>query len=236
MMMAAQLPLQFEFKPDYTFDNFLAANNQEIIAHLQRSIAGKGETQIFIWGAQGEGKTHLLQACCQLAQQQQQRAFYMPLQINNLPAPEILDGLEHVPILCIDNIEQIAGHKIWENALFNFYNRHKDSGHSLILASRMSPSSLSIKLPDLKTRLNWGLTLKLQQLDDEDKIAVVIAKAKQQGLDVSPQIGRFLLNHCARDLHSLWQVLEIIDHATLAAKRKLSIPFLKKILDQSHEH
>ena len=234
--MALQLPLQFEFKPDYTFNSFFAAKNQEIVSHLQRSIDGGGESQIVIWGNQGEGKSHLLHACCQFARQQQQSAFYLPLAADDHASPKILEGLENVMLVCLDNIDRICGHDAWENALFNFYNRQRDNNHKLILASQMAPDALPIKLPDLKTRLSWGLTLKLQQLDDHEKVTVMIIKAKQQGLEISPQVGQFLLNHYARDLPSIWKILDKIDHATLAAKRKLTIPFVKQIMDEVNEY
>ncbi|MEY3190127.1 MAG: DnaA regulatory inactivator Hda, partial [Pseudomonadota bacterium] len=58
-----------------------------------------------------------------------------------------------------------------------------------------------------------------------------IFKAAKMGFEISPQAGRFLLTHCNRDLSSLWTLLIKLDKASLAEKRKLTIPFLKKILN-----
>lgn len=234
--MAQQLPLDFEFRANQTFNDFFPGTNQEIVTHLQRCIAGQGEQQIFLWGKSGQGKSHLLQACCHQAQNQNLSSFYFDLSNTELPDPSILSGLDEYDVVCFDNIERIAGNTDWELAFFNFFNQHRDRGHKLIVSASSAPNDIAIQLPDLKTRLNWGLSLKIQPLTDSDLIAALIFKANQMGFEIAPQAGRFLLTHYDRDLTSLWALLEKLDKASLAAKRKLTIPFLKQILDEeSHD-
>ena len=236
MTVAEQLPLHFEFRANQTFDDFFPGINQEIINHLQKSIAGNGEQQLFIWGAPGLGKSHLLQACCHQAQSQKRSSFYFALSPVELPDPALLIGLDKFDIVCFDDIEHIAGNPAWELAFFNFFNQHRDQGRRLIVSASCPPNNIAIQLPDLKTRLNWGLTLKIQPLVDSDRITALIFKANQMGFEISQQAGRFLLTHYDRDLSSLWVLLKKLDRASLAAKRKLTIPFLKQILDEeSHD-
>lgn len=234
MTLIKQLPLQFEFRANQTFNDFFAGSNLEVITHLQNSSAGVGERQVFIWGESGLGKSHLLQACCQQAQSLKRASFYFSLSPLYLPDPELLAGLDKFDVVCFDNIQHIAGNQTWELAFFNFYNLHRDQGHTLILSATMPPNTMPIQLPDLKTRINWGLTLKLQALSDEDKITALVFKAEQMGFEISPQAGRFLLTHYDRNLSSLWGLLTQLDRASLAAKRKLTIPFLKQFLNASH--
>lgn len=229
--MAQQLPLHFEFRANQTFNDFFPGINQEIVTHLQQCIAGVGEQQVFLWGKPGQGKTHLLQACCHQAQSQNLSSFYFDLSNARLPDPLMLSGLDEYDVVCFDNVEHIAGNADWELAFFNFFNQHRDSGHKLIVSAASAPSDIGIQLPDLKTRLNWGLTLKIQSLADNERIAALIFKADQMGFEIAPQVGRFLLTHYDRDLASLWTLLEKLDKASLAAKRKLTLPFLKQILD-----
>lgn len=231
--MAEQLPLHFEFRANQTFNDFFPGPNQEIITHLQQTVTGAGEQQLFLWGPAGQGKSHLLQACCHLAQEQKLSTFYFDLSISPLPATSMLNGLEEVELVCFDNIETIAGNREWELAFFNFFNRHRERDHKLILSADCPPHYLTIGLPDLKTRLNWGLTLKLQPLSDNDKIAALIFKADHLGFEISPQAGQFLLTHHARDLNALWLLLDKLDRASLAAKRRLTLPFLRKILSDT---
>ncbi|MBL6987811.1 MAG: DnaA regulatory inactivator Hda [Methylobacter sp.] len=234
--MAQQLPLHFEFRANQTFEDFFPGTNQEIVTHLQQCIAGLGELQIFLWGKSGLGKSHLLQACCHMAQNHKLSSFYFDLANIQLPDPAILSGLDEYDVVCFDNIERIAGNAAWELAFFNFFNQHRDRGHKLIVSACSAPNDLAIQLPDLRTRLNWGLTLKMQPLTDNDRVAALIFKADHMGFEIAPQAGRFLLTHYDRDLSSLWALLEKLDKASLAAKRKLTIPFLKQILDeQSHD-
>ena len=237
MTITRQVPVHFEFRANQTFDDFFPGTNLEIINHLQTSIAGNGERQIFLWGQSGLGKSHLLQACCQQAQSLQLSSFYFALSSLELPDPELLTGLDKFDVVCFDNIEHIAGNQAWELGFFNFFNLHRDQGHTLILSAACPPDEIAIQLPDLKTRLNWGLTLKIQPLCDTDRITALIFKAGQMGFEISPQAGRFLLTHYDRDLSSLWALLTKLDRASLAAKRKLTIPFLKQILnEESRDH
>ena len=228
--MAEQIPLDFEFTTNQTFNNFFS--HQEIITHIQQCINGPGEQQIFLWGLPGLGKTHLLQACCHQAQTLNLSSFYFDLlKASTIDPSMMLDGLDECTVVCFDNLEAIAGQVQWEQAFFNFFNRHRERGHKLLLSAHSLPNDLGIQLPDLKTRLNWGLTLKLQPLSDEDTITALTLKARQMGFEITPKIGRFLLTHYHRDAAALWALLEKLDKASLAAKRKLTLPFLKQILN-----
>ncbi|WP_394754173.1 DnaA regulatory inactivator Hda [Crenothrix sp.] len=229
--MAEQLPLHFEFRANQTFNDFFVGGNQEIVNHLQRCIAGSGEQQIFLWGQSGQGKSHLLQACCHEAQQRGLSSFYYDLSPANLTDIDVFNGIEGCDLVSFDNIEHIAGHADWELAFFNFFNQQRDLGHKLILSASCSPSLIDVQLNDLKTRLNWGLALKLQSLSDQDRINALIFKADKMGIDISPAAGHFLLAHYHRDLESLWELLDTLDRASLIAKRKLTRPFLKQILN-----
>ena len=228
--MAEQIPLQFDLKAEQSFASFYTASHQEIVQQLTATSSGKGEQQLYLWGKQGAGKSHLLQACCLHAHQHQRTAFYLALDKNKLPATDILNGLETFDLICIDNINNCAGNSAWELGLFNFYNQHRENNHQLIVAAHCPPSYLAIELPDLKTRMNWGLTLKLQELVDTEQIAALTFKANKLGFEISPQVGDFLAKHYARDLPALWHLLPKLEKATLIAKRKLTVPFLKQIL------
>jgi DnaA family protein len=225
-----QVPLQFEFQSNLTFSSFFAGHNAEILAQLQALAGDANEQQIFIWGEQGSGKTHLLQACCQQAKQSGKDPFFLQFSTDNLPSPKLLDGLEDMDLVCFDGMHCIAGHTEWETALFAFYNSHRQNNHKLLLSADCPPKYLGFDLPDLKTRMSWGLTLKIQSLRDDQIIDALTFKAHFLGFDIPANVGRFLLNHYVHDLPALWLLLEKIDRATLAAQRKLTIPFLKQIL------
>lgn len=232
MIAASQIPLHFEFRANQTFGDFFPGGNGEMINHLHHCIAGSGEPFVFLWGGAGLGKSHLLHACCHEAQKRNLSSFYFDFANSEKADPDLLKGLEDCDLVCFDNIEHMAGKPDWEIALFNFFNQHRDLGHKLIVSSVRAPGALAIRLADLKTRLNWGLILKIKTLDENDRVSALIFKARQMGLEISPQAGRFLLNHSDRDPASLWSLLEKLDQASLSAQRKLTIPFLKLILNK----
>lgn len=232
--MPAQFPVQFEFQSNQSFSTFYPGNNEEIINQLKQLFINN-EQQIFLWGGCGTGKTHLLQAICQEANNFARTSFYYSLKANDLPDPTILDGLENFDLVCFDNIEQIAGNTEWELTFFNFFNLHRDGNKKLVLSASCPPRFLAIQLPDLKTRMSWGLTLKLQSLTDEQQLNALIYRANDLGFEIPVRVGQFLITHYARDLPSIWILLDKIEQATLAAKRKLTIPFLKQIMAEQEK-
>ncbi len=231
--MARQQPLQFTYNTDTNFASYHAGDNQELVQQLQLCSSGNGEQQILIWGQQGQGKSHLLQACCHASHNHGHSNFYLALAKIQADDPSILSGLENIKLICIDDIQVIAGNTAWEQAFFRFYNQHREQGNHLIIASSVAPAKLNIALPDLKTRLAWGQCIKINAMNDEQRIAALAMKAKTMGLEITPKTGQFLLSRYARDFPSLWTLLEKIDYATLAAQRKPTIPLIKEILKQN---
>ncbi|MEQ1637875.1 MAG: DnaA regulatory inactivator Hda [Methylococcales bacterium] len=231
--MAVQLPVQFEFNTLQTFHNFYPGCNQELISHLQEAITKGNEQLIFVWGEAGLGKSHLLHASCQFAYELRRSSFIVSLNPEQLPDASILEDLDAIEFVCVDNIDAIAGVSEWEQAFFNFFNRHRDKDQHLILSAASPPNYLTVQLADLKTRLNWGLTLKLKALTPADSLGALNFKADSLGFEISPQVGRFLLTHFARDLPSLWALLDRLDQMSLAAKRKLTLPFLRQLIKTS---
>lgn len=230
--MGTQLSLQFEFQTNLTFASFFPGNNAEIVNQLLGMAGDGAEQQIYLWGEHGSGKSHLLQACCQQAKIEGKDPFFLAFDADNLPPTKILEGLENIELVCFDDIQNIAGHAEWERALFAFYNSHRQNNYKLLVAADCPPKYLSFELLDLKTRMAWGLTLKIRALHHEQMIEALTFKAHYLGFEIPPKVGQFLLGHYVQDLPSLWALLEKIDKATLAAQRKLTIPFLKKILTE----
>lgn len=228
--MSIQFPLQFEFQANKGFDSFYPGSYSEIIEELHQLISGEGERQVFLYGDEGYGKSHLLQASCQLAHQKGMNPFYYPFNKRKLPTLDMFEGLEQVKLVCFDDIDEIAGLLDWEQAFLNFFEQHLEKNHRLILTAQIHPDDLEVKLPDLKRHLLNGLVLKLKPLADEESVSALICKASHMGLTITPKVGHFLLSHYANDLPSLWILLEQLDKATLSAQRKLTIPFLKQIL------
>jgi DnaA family protein len=224
--MHPQIPLPFKLQEGFNFDNFVATDNQLII----QSLKTLDEPFIFLWGDEGTGKTHLLQATCQQQTLLGKTASYLPFKEWISLSPDILDGMANVDLICIDDIHLAFRNPHWEEALFNLFNQIKQAAGLLVVSSTLSPQQSSIQLNDLKSRLNSGLALNLTPLSDESTIQAMQARALQLGLELNRDTANYILTRFPRNLSTLWRLLGQLDHASLAAQRKLTIPFVKSTL------
>lgn len=229
--MPEQIPLHFAFNPELSFQRYHPGINAEAVRHLMASAQGQGEPLIFLWGESGVGKTHLLNACCREASPLGLSISYLPLSILADHGPQVLEGLEYQDMVCIDDLESVAGRVEWEVALFHLFNEARQRQGVLILSATQPPTQIPITLADLKTRYAWGLTLRLHALPEDDIPLVLELHAHSLGLELTPQVIQFLLTRFPRDLNYLGELLRELDKATLAAKRKLTIPFIKTYLE-----
>lgn len=225
-----QLPLSLNLRDDAIFDNFFAGSNALVIDVLKSFIVRETEQFIYCYGESGSGRTHLLQACCHLANQNEKTIFYLPLSQYVDFSPEILQALEQFQIVCIDDVDAVVGNRAWEEALFHFYNRARDQKTTLLVSAACAPKQLTCVLPDLQSRLAWGLTLEIKNLTDDEKIGVLQLRATFRGFQLSDDVAGYLIHHCSRNMRDLFSLLEKLDHASLIAKRKITIPFVKMII------
>ena len=229
--MNQQLALAIQLKNKADLSDFCWSQNTILKHALELTFAGSGERFFYLWGSVGSGKSHLLQGICQNYAEQGTSVIYLPLSILKEWGPESLEGLSNQSVIAIDDIDSIAGLPEWENALFDLYNQVYDNEHSVLLTSNnTAPSASVIKLADLRSRLNWGLTLQLKELDDANKTTVLQAQARKRGFDLPEAVALFLIHRCTRNMHDLQNILDQLDQESLAAQRKITIPFVKSIL------
>ena len=225
-----QLALAIQLNDDATLANFCWGENTLLQQQLLSALNSGPDRLIYLWGPPGSGKSHLLQACCQIVEAHQTTS-YLPLKALNEWGPDVLEGIENHTLICIDDIDVIANDARWEEALFHFYNRIRDQEQSvLIISGQLPPANLTIRLPDLRTRLGWGLVAQLHELDDTDKINTLQLHANKRGFELTTSVAQFLLNPCARNMHDLHTLLNRLDEASLIAQRKVTIPFVKETL------
>jgi len=259
-VVTEQIPLRFGWRDGFSFENYFVAdsfanaaegslintaegsltnyaegslkNNAEAVHHVQRAaVTDVGAEQfVFVWGSTSVGKSHLLQAACQQAAEEQRAVAYLPMTELIDLSPEIFDGLEQLSLVCVDDVQLIAGETEWEEGLFHFYNRVRDAGGTLLVTADVAPSALKVKLPDLQSRLCWGPVLQLNELDDAGKIAALQLRAKGRGFELSNEVAQFLMRRSSRDMASLFALLDKLDEASLVQQRKLTIPFVRGLI------
>ncbi len=224
--MAAQIPLPLALTGSATFDTFVAGANGALVETLRRG----SEPFVYLAGGAGSGKSHLLQAACHAAHGAGGRCAYLPLGSGPGLAPEVLEGLEALELVCLDELEAVAGDPGWERALFRFYNAMRERGGRLYAAARAVPDALDVRLPDLASRLAWGPVFRLHPLADADLARALVLRARARGLELPPEVADYLLRRCPREPAALFALLERLDEASLAAQRRLTIPFVRRLL------
>jgi len=214
------------------FEDYVPGSNQNVVFALQELLRSPGAC-LFIRGPQGSGKSHLLNATCNLAQEQGQRAFYIALGHAPEMSAEGLAGLEEMDLVCIDDIDRVAGKPVWENALFHFFNRLRARHGRLVTSSSQPLSALQFQLPDLASRLAWGLRLQLEPLDDTGKVEVLRRRVSALGIVLPSGVAHYLLSRGSRDMVSLLASLEAIRVAALTGKRKITLALARGVLANS---
>jgi DnaA family protein len=233
-----QLPLGFEPGELFTFDSFVAGKNAVAVGLAQQMAASgysgsaKSEQQLYIWGETGMGKSHLLQASCNLAAKKQRTVCYLTQdEILNQPK-DIFDGLEQIELVCLDDIEAWLLDPSWEIALFDLINRMRENSSCLMLASSQSPDEDFVKLPDLRSRLAWGPVFHLQDISDKEKYRALNYRARQNGLELPENVADYLMKRYPRDMFGLFERLSVLDKASMAMQRRLTIPLVKSVFSE----
>lgn len=228
-----QLPLGVKLRDEATFDSYHSGPNGPVIAAL-RMLADPTQAPLerclYLWGAPDSGRSHLLQAACHRMAEAGALAMYLPLREVMDHGPELLDGMEEVDLLCLDDLDVLAGHADWEEALFHLYNRLQQREGRLLVAAMAAPRNLDLQLPDLTSRLGWGLVFQLHGLDDEGKQKMLKMRAERRGLQLPDEVARYILSRGARGMSELFAALEQLDQASLQAQHRLTIPFVKRVM------
>ncbi len=224
-----QLTLNVQLRDEATLDNFLCATPvQALLLAIQAQLGITGEPIIYLFGPADTGKSHLLQAACHLAGN---GALYLPLsELSSYSPDEVLQGMENMSLVCLDDLDAVLGNEDWERALFHFYNRARQAGCRLLVSANAAPRALAVDLPDLRSRLSWGVVYQLDVSSDETKQEILSFRAARRGLQLSPEVASYIVTRAPRGLGNLLALLDHLDAASLAEKRPLSIPFVKEQL------
>lgn len=229
-MSGRQLPLEVRLRDSARFENFHAGDNRELIDQLQRMAAGDGERLCYCWSAAGHGRTHLLQAACHAARKTGRSAMYVDLNQSEQLSPAVLDGLAGVDLVCLDDIQAIMGDAGWEEALFVCFNALRDAGAGLLVSADRAPARLTLALADLRSRLEWGLVYQVRPLTDAQRLQALQLRARARGFDLPDDTARYLMLRVPRAMPALFDLLEALDTASLAARKRLTVPFVKEVL------
>lgn len=230
--MTVQLPLSLRWPRRQRFEHFHAGINAPAVAAVRALAAQQGAPWLYLSGPAGSGKSHLLLAACQAASEAGRSVQYLPLKTLRDHAT-VIRGVAGSEFLALDNLDALAGERDAEHALFDLYNRARAEGTALIFAAESALTSLPITLPDLRSRLGACTQFALKPLDDMERREVLKSQAALRGIELDDTVLDWLFARYVRDLGALLDLLDRLDQASLAAQRRITVPFLRTFLREA---
>lgn len=224
-----QLALPFPLAPHASFATFVPCGDSPVLAQVTDTVSGSG-APVWVWGGTGTGKSHLLQAACRAADAAGRRAMYLPLGHPDVSEPQLLRELDEVAYLALDDLHCVVGEPEWERALFRLVDGAPAAGVRLLMAATVPPAGAAWGLPDLGSRASAAVVFRLEALSDEERLRALIRHATHRGLVLPETAARYLLERVGRDMRTLCTWLERLDRASLAAQRRLTVPFIRSQL------
>lgn len=217
-----QLPLQLGSGPAQSFENFAVGANAAAVGAVRAASASS--TPLYLWGAAGAGKTHLLRALVREATAQGRRvgAFDSSLEV---PWP----WGEGVDLVLLDGCDDFDAAR--QHAAFALFVEAATHGVPVVAAGRLPPIDLPVR-EDLRTRLGWGPVFQLLPLAEAEMRVTLQREAGRRGIALSDDVTGYLLTRFARDLGSLMALLDALDEFALSEQRAVTVPLLKRMLTE----
>ena len=222
-----QIPLPVSISEYMTFESFHSSSNKVVID----SIKDYKNKLLWIAGLKGSGKTHILQATINYMDNGINRLLYLPMRESKDFTPDILDNLDQFDLVAIDDIENVIGDFSWEEQLLILYEELIHTKSRILISSSDTPQGLSFKLPDLASRFSLGLVDRLKPMNEEQMIEAISLHAKVRGFNLPQDVAKYLISRVPRDVSVLVDIIKLLDYESLSKQRKLTIPFIKTVLD-----
>lgn len=220
-----QIPLALVGAPEPDFDHFVVGANALVLAALR--TPAPGAAPVYLWGGPGCGKSHLLAALARQVRQQGGRCgCFSAAQ----PVPWTFD--EGWSLIVIDDADRLD--EAQQHAAFRLFIEAASHGTWVVSAGACPPVDLPVR-EDLRSRFGWGPVHQVQPLGDADLAQALHAEAQRRQIPLNAELLSYLQTRFARDLRSLKQLLERLDDFSLAERRAMTVPLLKKMLADEHE-
>ena len=228
-----QLIFPFQINQKASFESFFCSpDNIELMSRLADLLVSKNADELIINGAEGSGKSFLMQAICNELSSSGKQFAFMPMNKAINMGVEIFQNLASLNAVCIDDLQLILSREEWETALFNLINECQQSNCSLILSFGGNQSLEDItQLPDLLSRIKRMEFMKLQAVQDECLNQALDFVSQQLDINLEKAELEFLLNHQTREFSILVDNLISLDKQAASLKRKITIPLIKETLN-----
>lgn len=223
-----QMTLDIGLAPGATFQSFVAGRNEAVRQHLTQWLqerSGLSAVPIYLWGGAGSGKTHLLRATQAALRDRGVSVGWLDPTL--LDPPEFQEDWGAV---LLDDVQSYSTEQ--QHTAFNWFINAQTHQRVVLAAGNAPPPDLALR-EDLRSRLGWGHVFQVQVLDESERRAVLRQAADARGVFLSDDVMDFMLTRFSRDLGNLMELLEMIDRYAMQAKRSITIPLIKAMMEES---
>ena len=223
--MSRQLILDLLPPPRPTLENFVPGGNGVVLQALRELQPGRA---IYLWGPPGAGRTHLLRALGEAP-----GCLYAGAASDPGPLAELATGDAAPPrLVAVDDIGSLGPEG--QAAVFALYNRWRAAAQTaqafaVLVAGDRAPMAMPLR-EDLRTRLGWDLSFRLELLSDAERAAALAGRAAERGLQLSAEVLNWVLTHYARDMGKLTALLDALDRYSMEKQRAITLPLLRELL------
>ena len=228
----AQLPLRFVLSRGRRFGNFeTAPANAELVDAVRRFATGGAPGRVLIVGDAGSGKSHLLEAASAEASAGGDAVAFAPMRDWSSQDVDAVRGLGRSALVCIDDVDAVAGHRAWEEALLALVEETASWRARVLVSAGAMPSGIPFALADLRSRLSAATPYRLRELDDAGRAKALRRHASARGIELPDDVVGYVLARHRRDMPSLVALLDRLDYHSMARQRRLTVPFVRGLID-----
>jgi DnaA family protein len=217
-----QLTLPVALNPQLTFDNFVIADNKNLIDEVLKRNE-KLEPVLYIYG-ENYGKTHLLQAFANKFLEVKNIIYF---DLANESLENLLEIILGADVVLLDNLE--LANKENQKIIFDIYNNSKNN-FNLIITGAKNIKNQDIFI-DLKTRISQSFNLEIQGLNDDEKILALKLRAENKNIKIAGDVFKYLQKNYSRDLKKLMLSLDFLNEKSLLTKQKITKSMIKSTLN-----
>ena len=223
-----QLGLPISLNSSMLLENFVA--NEELLRLINQLFLNQKSSELYIYGASGSGKTHVLQGAVLKSLADDKNALYIDCS-DSLPE-HLVDFIDQISLISFDNVHLIAQEN--EEIFFDLFNRARQSEVNILVSGDSLPVELRL-MKDIKTRLSLTAVFKLEELNDELTVMVIDSQMIERNLKIDSKVYKYLFKNVSRDLKKLLSTLDDLDQASLQSKKPISIPFVREFLNLNNQ-
>ena len=228
-----QLSLNVALEDYVSLDKFIdCKSTQDFLNFLRSTISDNSISNLyFIWGAEGVGKSYIMQSLNREFLDLGKKTFHLSLADKRISSHEIFQNLDSMDIVIIENIDHLPADEAWESEVFKLLNEALSVNTKIYISSQVVSKDLRISLKDLMSRLSYCTAIEVPEISQEEKIEALKQSSSRKGINLDTKTIQYIINNTSRSLSDLLQLINDIDSFSLKKKKKVSVSLVKEFLN-----